>query len=151
MNPSHRAVWTDDSIDFLAGLSRVSLQERTDTVAILGMHSLKQILAFIEDTGVASPDPFEGRAHIQELIVNDIEHPEDLADACRHLAESFIALFPAFREDGKRALSFFGRAPAQPKVEEASEDHERHRGRFPVARQGCEFEIQFVARRKQVA
>ncbi len=110
------------------------------------MHSLKQILAFIEDTGVASPDPFEGRAHIQELIANDIEHPEDLANTCRHLAESFIALFPAFREDCKRALSFFGSAAAQPKIKETREDDERHRGGFAVARQGSEFEIQFVAR-----
>ena len=118
-----------------------------DTVAIFRMHSLQQILAFDEDAGITSPDPFERRAHIKELIAIDIEHPEDMADACRHLAEAFVAFFPTFREDSKRALSFFSSAAALPKVKEAREDHERYGGGFPVARQGSEFEIQFVARR----
>ena len=48
-------------------------------------------------------------------------------------------------------LSFLRRTPAQPKIEEATEHHQRHRGGFPVSRQRRELEIQFVARRNQVA
>src|SRR5437879_3122195 len=115
------------------------------------MHGVQQVYSLLQHLGVASPDPVERRAHVKQLVLLGIQHPEDLADVRRHLAKSFVALFPTLRQHRKRALSFFGCTAALPKIEKATEHDERHRGRLPVARQRSELKILVVARRKKVS
>src|SRR5215467_3066655 len=79
IDPSHRTVGTNNSIEFLQWFRFQFLEECQKTVAILAVDRLRQPFALsIERRRTAAPHFFKGGADIEGLFCTEVEHPKDL-------------------------------------------------------------------------
>src|SRR5258708_2157458 len=93
VNPSRRTVRTDDPVKHLGWFRAYLLEERNEAVPIVRVHALLEAIAIlIHGCGTAAPQLLEGRAHVEDSVCAEIEHPKDLIDILSELLKPLFSL-----------------------------------------------------------